>query len=77
MKKEKNMESFKEHLKQKKPFKVIYGGEDDGIFIYDSTKNRYQGEFGFIDIEGMLEAIKHMELNEDWHIVLELIDDER
>ena len=77
MKKEKNLELFKKQLKDRKPFKVIYGGEDDGIYIYDKTKNRYQGEFGYIDLEGMLEAIKHMEQKEDWHIVLELIQDER
>lgn len=76
MKKEKNMELFKKNLKDKKPFKVIYGGDDDGIFEYDKYKNRYQGEFGYIDLEGMLEAIKHMEMNKEWHIVLELIDNE-
>ena len=76
MKKEKNMELFRLNLKNRKPFKVIYGGDDDGIYFYDKSKNRYQGEIGYIDLEGMLEAIKHMEQKEDWHIVLELIKNE-
>lgn len=76
MKIEKNMELIKRYLKLRKPFKVIYDGDDDGIYYYDSAKNRYQGEFGYIDLEGMVEIVKHMELGDNYFIQLEVIDED-
>ena len=67
------MELIKKTLKERKPFKVIYDGDDDGIYYFDENKNRYQGEFGYLDIEAMVEIIKHMELNDNYFIQLELI----
>lgn len=72
----KNMELIKRYLKLRKPFKVIYDGDDDGIYYYDSAKNRYQGEFGYIDLEGMVEIVKHMELGDNYFIQLEVIDED-
>lgn len=76
MKIEKNMELIKEYLKLRKPFKVIYDGADDGIYYYDSARNRYQGEFGYLDLESMVEIVKHMELGDDYFIQLEVIDED-
>lgn len=75
MKIEKNMESIKDSFKLRKPFIVIYDGDDDGIYYYDAIRNRYQGEFGYISMEGMLEVIKHMELQDNYFIQLELVDE--
>ncbi len=72
---EKNMELIKRNLKLRKPFIVIYDGDDDGIYYYDSAKNRYQGEFGYLDMEGMVEIVKHMELGDDYFIQLMVIDE--
>ena len=44
------------HLQEHKPFKVIYDGEDFGIFTYEN--GRYQGEIGYIDIENMVRCIR-------------------
>lgn len=76
MKIEKNMELIKRYLKLRKPFKVIYDGDDDGIYYYDSARNRYQGEFGYLDLESMVEIVKHMELGDDYFIQLEVIDED-
>ena len=54
MKIDKNL-AFK-HLMERKPFKVVYDGEDFGIFKFEN--GRYQGEIGYIDLENMLRCIQ-------------------
>lgn len=76
MKIEKNLELIRNNLKLRKPFIVIYDGDDDGIFYYDEIKNRYQGEFGYIDMEGMVEIVKHMEVEDNYFIQLKVINED-
>ena len=54
MKIDKNL-AFK-NLVERKPFKVIYDGEDFDIFKFEN--GRYQGEIGYIDLENMLRCIQ-------------------
>ena len=47
-----------EHLEQLKPFKVIYDGDDFGIYKYNEKTNRYEGCIGYMEIPKMVEIIK-------------------
>ena len=73
MKNEKNTELIKQHLKDRKKFKVFINDKDFGVFYYDSKKEIYQGEFGFLTLESMINAIKH--IDEDCFIKLEIVDE--
>ena len=55
------------NLIERKPFKVIYDGEDFGIFKYEN--GRYQSELGFIDLESMARCIQ----DDKYFIKLEII----
>ena len=57
MKKENTLELIN-HLKDRKPFKVNYDGEDFGIYRYNQEKDRYDGCIGHIPIDKMFQAIK-------------------
>ena len=46
------------HLKERKPFKINYDGEDFGIYIYNQEKDRYEGKIGHIDFIDMVKIIK-------------------
>lgn len=70
-----NLDLIKQYLKLRKPLIVIYDGEDDGIYYYDEIRNRYQGEFGYLDMESMIEIVKHMELGDDYFIKLEVLNE--
>jgi len=45
-------------IKNKKPIRLIYGGEDFGIFEYNETTKRYEGKIGHLTKETLLRAIK-------------------
>lgn len=45
-------------LKNHDNFKVIYDGEDFGIYSYNEEKNRYEGCIGHLTMKSMLEIIK-------------------
>ena len=49
------------NLRDRKPFRVIYDGEDFGVYIFNERKQRYEGVIGYIDIKGVLEIIKDKE----------------
>ena len=49
------------NLKERKPFHVIYDGDDYGIYKYNNEKNRYEGVIGHIDLKDMLKIIKDKE----------------
>ena len=68
MKSETNTNLIK-HLNERKDFKVIFDGEDFGIYKYDKDKDRYQGMFGYVKIPAMIQAIE----DETYHIKLEII----
>lgn len=72
MKIEENLKLIKKRLISREPLRVIYDGEDDGIYYYDETKKRYQGQFGYFDMESMIEIFKHMELGEEYFVKLEV-----
>ena len=46
------------NLKDRKPFKVIYDGEDFGIYRYNQEKDRYDGCIGHIPLTEMVKIIK-------------------
>lgn len=68
MKSERNTTLIK-HLNKKRDFKVIYDGDDFGIYKYDSNRNAYVGEIGHIPMEAMIRAIE----DEEYFIKLEII----
>ena len=68
MKNLEKLELFKNHLKNKKDFRVIFDGDDFGIYKYNEETNRYEGFIGYLTLEGMLEAIN----TEDYFIKLEI-----
>ncbi len=70
-----NLDLIRKYLKLRKPLIVIYDGEDDGVYYYDEIRNRYQGEFGYLDMESMIEIVKHMELGDDYFIKLEVLNE--
>ena len=45
-------------LRDRKPFQVIYDGEDFGIYRFNEEKGRYEGVIGFIPLEEMVAIIK-------------------
>lgn len=57
MKIKSDLESNKKHLDERKPFKIIFGGTDFDIFIFNKAENKYQGKYGNIDIKSMVTAI--------------------
>ena len=56
--KKKNILELSEHLKKRFPFRVIYDGDDFGIYKYNSNKDRYEGIIGHIDLKEMVMIIK-------------------
>ena len=68
MKSKKDMELIK-HLNERKDFKVIFDGEEFGIYKYNQEKNRYEGEIGFIKLEAMIQAIE----DKEYSIKLEIV----
>lgn len=56
------MNLFKEHLKNKGMFRVIFDGEDFGIYRYSILNKRYEGikddQIGYLDIATILEIIR-------------------
>lgn len=57
MKNEKDSELLKK-LENREPLRVIYDGEDFGIYEYNSEKKVYQGEIGCLPIKAMFRGIK-------------------
>lgn len=49
------------NLKDRKPFHIIYDGEDFGIYTFNNETNRYEGVIGHIGLKEMLEIIKDKE----------------
>ena len=49
------------NLKERKPFHVIYDGDDFGIYEYNEEKERYEGVIGHLKLKDMLEIIKDKE----------------
>ena len=56
--KKKNIMELSEHLKNRLPFKVIYDGEDFGVYTFNSINQRYEGIIGHIDLIDMVTIIK-------------------
>lgn len=46
------------NLKERKPFHVIYDGEDFGIYHYNQDQDRYEGTIGYIPLQEMVQIIK-------------------
>lgn len=44
-------------LERKEDFRIIYDGEDFGIYKYNEENNRYEGEIGYLTIESMIKII--------------------
>lgn len=68
MKSEKSTTLIK-HLNQRGDFKVFFDGEYEDIYKFDEEKNRYQGFFGYITLEAMVQAIE----DEEYFIKLEIV----
>lgn len=49
------------NLKERRPFNVIYDGDDFGIYEYNNETKRYEGTIGHIGLKEMLEIIKDKE----------------
>ena len=49
------------NLKERKPFHVIYDGDDFGIYEYNNETKRYEGAIGHIGLKEILEIIKDKE----------------
>lgn len=45
-------------LELRKPIKLIYDGEDFGVYKFNEEKNRYEGIIGYLDIETIIRAIR-------------------
>ena len=45
-------------IKNKKPIRVIYDGEDFGVYTYNEKTERYEGIIGYITIEGIKKILK-------------------
>lgn len=61
MKKELDLElktKLENKLENREDFRVIYDGEDFGIYKYNKETDRYEGCIGHITIEKMLKIIK-------------------
>lgn len=48
---------IKRDLELHKPFRIIFDGEDYGIYTYQEETNRYIGAIGYIPMESMLRAV--------------------
>jgi hypothetical protein len=48
---------LKNRLENHEDFRVIYDGEDFGIYKYIEERNRYEGCIGHITIQSMLDII--------------------
>ena len=46
-----------EHLKQRKPIKVILDGLELGIYIYNQDSERYEG-FGYLTLDTIKKILK-------------------
>jgi len=65
-----SVKKIKEDLELHKPFKVIYDGEDFGIYKYNPNKNWYEGVIGHIPMDKMLQAI----VDQNYFIKLESVE---
>ena len=54
----KNEEELVSRLERRKPFGIVYDGEDFGIYKFNYNNNWYEGMIGHINIESMYRAIK-------------------
>lgn len=45
-------------LELRKPIKLIYDGEDFGVYKFNEERNRYEGIIGYLDIETIIRAIR-------------------
>lgn len=52
------MQELLNNLKERKPFHVIYDGDDFGIYNFNKEKQRYEGIIGHIDLKAMVGIIK-------------------
>lgn len=62
---------WKKYLMEHKPIRVIFTGEDYGIYKYNEKLNRYEGEIGHIKFEDVLKILNEFE--EVNHIKIEMI----
>ena len=60
------MKELIEDIKNKKPIKVIYGGNDFGLYEYNDERKRYEGCIGWLTKEMLTQAIQ----DKDYHIKL-------
>lgn len=51
------MKELIEDIKNKKPIRIIYSGDDFGIYEYNEVKQRYEG-FGFLTLETIKKILK-------------------
>lgn len=51
------MKELIEDIKNRKPIRIIYSGEDFGIYEYNEVKQRYEG-FGFLTLDAIKKILK-------------------
>ena len=71
----KNLELIKLHIQKRKDLRVILDSGDFGTFKFDKDNNRYIGEFGYLDIEEVVNAYKHQLRGDNYFIELALPDE--
>ena len=45
-------------LELKKPIRLIYDGDDFGIYEYNEERDRYEGCIGYLEVKTILRAVK-------------------
>lgn len=51
------MKELIEDIKNKRPIRIIFDGEDFGIYEYNEAKQRYEG-FGFLTLDAIKRILK-------------------
>lgn len=49
---------IEEDLELRRPIRLIYDGEDFGIYEWNEERNRYEGVIGFLKIETIIRSIR-------------------
>lgn len=66
------MQELVNDITQRKPIRVLYEGDDFGIYRYDEESNSYKGAVGSIDLRIVKEAV----LDKDFFIQIERVKEE-
>ena len=68
---ESNMDLKLQNFNEKKPFNLIYDGDNWGIYEFNEEKQKYEGFMGSFENETIIRAIK----DSNYFIKVELIED--